>query len=131
MYDIMSAMKTTHDPAPRFSIHSRLRSFKHAFAGLAVLLRTQQNARVHTVATAAVVAAGFAAGLSPAKWIALVFAIAGVWVAEALNTALEFLADAAHPGYHPLVKKAKDLAAAAVLIAATAATAVGIIVFAT
>ena len=52
-----------------------------------------------------------------------------VWSAEALNTALEFLADAAKPEYHPLVKKAKDVAAGAVLIAALGAAVIGALVF--
>lgn len=59
------------------------------------------------------------------------FSIAGVWVAEALNTAIEFLADAAVPQRHPLVGKAKDVAAGGVLIAAVNAVVVGVVVFAT
>jgi diacylglycerol kinase (ATP) len=51
-----------------------------------------------------------------------------VWSAEALNTAFEFLADAASPGYHPLVKHAKDVAAGAVLIAAAGAAIIGLLV---
>ena len=41
-----------------------------------------------------------------------------VWTAEALNTAFEFLADAASPNFHPVVRDAKDVAAGAVLITA-------------
>ena len=48
----------------------------------------------------------------------MVIAIMAVWTAEALNTALEFLADVASPEFHPLVEKAKDVAAGAVLISA-------------
>jgi len=55
-------------------------------------------------------------------------AIALVWVAEAINTALELLADAVNPQPHPLVGQAKDVAAGAVLIAAVAAAGVGLIV---
>jgi len=53
-----------------------------------------------------------------------------VWVAEGLNTALEKLADAAVPQHHELVGKAKDVSAAAVLIAAVIAVAVAIALFA-
>jgi diacylglycerol kinase (ATP) len=52
-----------------------------------------------------------------------------VWTAEALNTAFEFLCDVASPEFHPLVKQAKDVAAAAVLIAAMGATIIGLLVF--
>ena len=60
-------------------------------------------------------------------WVVL--AVVGVWTAEALNTALEFLCDVASPEFHPLVEKSKDVAAGAVLIAALGAVAIGILVF--
>ena len=47
-----------------------------------------------------------------------------------MNTAFEFLADAASPGFHPLVKHAKDVAAGAVLLAAIGAAVIGLLVFA-
>lgn len=111
------------------SLRARLRSFRFAFAGLATLVRTQPNARIHAVATAAVIALGIALRLTFAEWCWVVLAITAVWVAEALNTSLEFLADAACPDIHPLVKQSKDVAAAAVLIGATGAAAVGVLVF--
>ncbi len=52
-----------------------------------------------------------------------------VWTAEALNTALEFLADASHPEFHPLIKKAKDAAAAGVLISALGAVIIATLIF--
>lgn len=51
-----------------------------------------------------------------------------VWSAAAMNTAVEFLADATHLGHRPLIKAAKDAAAGAVLIAALGV--IGILVFA-
>jgi diacylglycerol kinase len=68
-------------------------------------------------------------GIERRDWIVLVFAIALVWVAESLNTAIEFLADAAVPDHHALVKHAKDIAAAAVLLAAGAAVLIGVLLF--
>jgi diacylglycerol kinase (ATP) len=106
-----------------------LRSFAHAFAGLRTFLATQRNARIHAVAAAGAVALGVLADLTRPEWCAIVLAIALVLATEALNTALEFLADAASPDFHPLVKKAKDVAAAAVLIAAAAAVVVGVLIF--
>ena len=55
--------------------------------------------------------------------------ISTVWTAEALNTAFEFLADAASPEFHPLVRDAKDVAAGAVLLTAVGASVIGVIVF--
>ncbi len=111
------------------SLTSRLRSFRFAFAGVATLLRTQPNARIHAVFTLAVIALGVFLRLTAAEWCWMVLAITAVLVAEALNTSLEFLADAACPERHPLVKNAKDVAAAAVLVAAIGAAVIGLLVF--
>ena len=108
---------------------SRLRSFGHAFRGLGVLLRTQRNARIHAVATVLVVAAGALARISPAEWALLALAVACVWAAEALNTAIEFVVDLVSPESHALAAKAKDVAAAAVLVAAIGSLIVGALVF--
>ncbi len=105
------------------------RSFAHAFEGLRTLLATQRNARIHAVAAAGAVMLGVLADLTRPEWGAILLAIALVWVAEALNTALEFLADAAVPDVHPLVKKAKDVAAAGVLVAAVVAAVIGVLIF--
>ena len=109
-------------------LSGRIRSFGFAFQGVGTMLRSQRNAWLHALATVAVVAAGFALGVSGDGWKWLILAMVSVWGAEALNTALEFLADAARPEDHPLVKKAKDVAAGAVLIAAIGAAIIGALV---
>ncbi len=106
-----------------------LRSFKYAGQGLALLLRSQRNARIHALASIAVIGAGFWVGISRMEWCVVVLAIAAVWTAEGLNTASEFLADAVTKEYQPLIKKAKDAAAGAVLITAIGAAVVGMIIF--
>lgn len=110
-------------------LRGRVRSFSHAFRDLKVLLRTQPNARIHAAATILVVAAGAVAGLTTAEWALVVVAMAGVWVTEALNTSIEFLVDLASPEIHPLAAKAKDVAAAAVLLAAIGSAIIGGFVF--
>ena len=94
------------------------------------MLATQHNAWVHAAATLVVVGAGFALGASRSQWVALIVAVMSVWTAEALNTAFEFLCDVAQPEFHPLVEKAKDVAAGAVLVCAVGAVAIGALVFA-
>lgn len=111
-----------------FRIQARLHSVRYALAGLRTLLRTQHNAWIHAAATVLVIGAGLSFGVSLAEWCWLVLAITLVWVAEALNTALEFLADAVTREPHPLIGQAKDLAAAAVLIAAIGALTIGLLV---
>ena len=113
----------------RFSLADRLASFRFAFAGLATLLREQHNTRIHLAATLIVLALGFVWEVSRADWMALLIAIALVWMAEAFNTAVEYLSDAAVPDQHPLIGKAKDVAAAGVLLAAAAAALIGVLVF--
>lgn len=106
-----------------------LQCFKYAFDGIATLLRTQRNARIHCAVTAIVVVAGFLLAISPLEWCAIIICIGGVLMAEALNSAVEFVCDKACPERDPLIKNAKDLGAAAVLLFTFAAIAVGLIIF--
>lgn len=108
-----------------FSLAGRARSFSHAFRGIGVLLARQHNARVHLAATLLVVALAAWLRVSRGEWALLVAAMGLVWMAEALNSAVEELADAVHPGQHPGVGRAKDVAAAGVLLAAVAAAVIG------
>lgn len=100
-----------------------------AIRGIVVVVRTQTSARIQLGVALFVVAAGFFFELDRVEWIAVALSIGMVLAAEAFNTALESLADAVHPEQHPLVGRAKDAAAGAVLLTAIAATAVGFIVF--
>jgi diacylglycerol kinase (ATP) len=109
----------------RFSIAERLRSFTHAFAGFAFILRTQHNAWLHLIATILVVAVGLFFHVSADDWRWLIAAIALVWIAEAVNTAFEHLCDVVSPDFHASVKRSKDIAASAVLLAAIAAALIG------
>lgn len=113
----------------RFSISARIRSFRHALRGIWIALSTQHNAWIHALATIAAVIAGFALRISRGEWLAVVLAIMAVWTAEALNTAFESLCNVASPEFHPLVERAKDVAAGAVLISAIGAAVVGLLVF--
>jgi diacylglycerol kinase (ATP) len=93
------------------------------------MLWTQHNAWVHALATAAVLTAGFTLQISPGEWLAIILAIIAVWTAEALNTAFESLCDVASPEFHPMVERAKNIAAGAVLISAVGAVVIGLLIF--
>ncbi|MBU73022.1 diacylglycerol kinase family protein [Spongiibacter sp.] len=112
-----------------FSLAERARSFRYAFSGLAELLRSQHNARVHLFASLLVVIVGLSLGVTRMEWCALLLAMMLVWIAEALNTALEFLCNLVSPDFHPLIKKSKDVAAASVLISAAGAVVIGVLIF--
>ena len=96
----------------------RRASFGHALRGIRSMLLEEQHAQLHLLATLLVVVLGFALGLGRDDWQSLLLVVALVWLAEGLNTALEHLSDAAVPEHHPLVGKAKDVAAGSVLIVA-------------
>lgn len=118
-----------HPEGKAFQFTGRVRSFRHAIAGIIRMVRCQRNAWIHAAATIVALVAAFLLRVSAADWCWIILAISIVWTAEALNTAFEFLADAASPKFHPLVRDAKDVAAGAVLITAIAAAAIGGIVF--
>jgi len=116
--------------ASAFKFSGRLRSFVYAFRGIRLMLASQHNAWVHAAATVAVIVLGAVVRLSTGEWSLIAIAAVGVWTAEALNTAFEFLCDVASPEFHPMVEKAKDVAAGAVLLAAIGAVIVGVLIFA-
>jgi len=112
-----------------FSIALRIRSFRCAIRGVWVMIQSQQNAWIHAVATVVVAAAGLYFCITPAEWSWVALAIMSVWTAEALNTAVEFLADATKPEFNRLIGDTKDVAAGAVLISAIGAAVIGVLVF--
>lgn len=120
---------TENSEARSFQFTGRIRSFRHAIVGVLRMIRCQHNAWIHAAATLVVLAAAFFLRVSAADWCWIILAISIVWTAEALNTAFEFLADAASPEFHPLVRDAKDVAAGAVLLTAIAAAVIGSLVF--
>jgi diacylglycerol kinase len=104
-------------------------SFRFALRGLMVLLKTQPNAQIHAVITATVLASGWWLGISRTDWICVILAAGSVWAAEGLNTSIEFLTDRVSPEWSTEAARVKDVAAAAVLLAAIAAAVTGCLVF--
>jgi diacylglycerol kinase (ATP) len=112
----------------RFSISACLASFGPAWRGLRWLVAHEVIARIHLVATALVIGLGAVLRVSRADWCWLVAAIGAVWTAEALNTAVEQLADEVNERPRERIGRAKDLAAGAVLAAALGAATIGIVI---
>src|SRR5439155_7855897 len=106
-----------------------LESFNFAFEGFIHVVRTQRNMRIHFLAAEVVLGAGLAIGISKLELIALLLAIAFVFITEMINSALEQAIDVATTSFDPLAKIAKDIAAGAVLIATVNAIAIGYLVF--
>lgn len=108
----------------------RKESFGHAFRGVKTLFNETPNATIHLVMAILAVTLGFIFHISSGEWLAVIIVIGLVLSLEAMNTAIETLADfACDKKIHPLIKIVKDVSAAGVLLAAIAALVVGIIIF--
>ena len=106
-----------------------LESFNFAFEGIIHVLRTQRNMRIHFAVAVVVLVAAVWIGVSKLELIALLLAIAFVFITEMINSAIEQAIDVATTSFDPLAKLAKDVAAGAVLIATVNAVAIGYLVF--
>jgi diacylglycerol kinase (ATP) len=106
------------------------RSFDHAFQGLVWVFRHQRNMRIHLGLSVLVLLAALFFNLSRVELLAVFSAIALVFMAELLNTAIETAIDLMTSEFDPRAKVAKDVAAAGALVAAVYAVLVGYFVFA-
>lgn len=107
---------------------SRATSFRYAFSGWWYVIRTQRNAWIHTLASILVFLIALWLELPLRDWAILLLAVAMVWTAEFMNTAIEAFIDMASPQQNPLAKVSKDVAAAAVLITALASAVIGFLI---
>jgi len=110
------------------SNRSILWSFNYAISGVVYALRTQRNMRIHVAAALATLIAALVLQVGTVGLVAIVFAISLVFVTELANTAIEAAVDVATTTYDPLAKVAKDVAAGAVLVAATNALVIAYLV---
>ena len=112
-----------------FTFRKRFASFKYAFHGIWLLLRYEHSAWLHSLIGVCTITAGFLLKISTAEWFSVIIVCGCVLAAEALNTAVERLADVVSPEYSEAIKQIKDLAAGGVLLMAIAAAVIGIIIF--
>lgn len=110
------------------SKRSVLWSFNFAIEGVVYALRTQRNMRIHVAAAVVALIGALVLHVEGLGVAAIVFAISLVIVTELVNTAVEATVDLATETYDPLAKTAKDVAAGAVLIAATNAVVIAFLV---
>jgi diacylglycerol kinase len=113
----------------KFSLKSRLQSFRFALNGLRSLLKYEHNSRIHSIASIAVLILGLLMKIDLTEWSLLIIVIGMVFITELLNSSLESFADSLKPEWNEMIGKAKDYSAAAVLIAAIISLVVGIIIF--
>lgn len=110
-------------------LRSRIKAFGYAISGWWYVIRTQRNAWIHAVVSISVILISFVLHIPPTSWAVILLAIALVWIAEFLNTALEAVVDlASNHQQHELARLGKDVGAAAVLIAAISSVIIGLLV---
>lgn len=106
-----------------------IHSFKYAIHGIYLLFSREKNAQIHLLVALLVTGLGIWLKLSDQEWICLIIVICLVFVTEAINTAIEKLADMISTDINTDIKQIKDLTAGAVLISAIVAVIVGLIIF--
>ncbi len=103
-------------------------SFRYAMEGLWYVLRAERNARIHLIMAVLVILVGAWLQLSAIEWVLMIAAIALVFAGEMLNTVVELTIDLITPERNSLAKRAKDVAAGAILVAAVAAAVMGLLI---
>jgi len=116
-------MSTDQEPA------KRIVSFKHAIDGILIALKEEPNLKIHFLIASIVIIAGFYFGITKPEWIIIALLIGLIFSIELINTSIEEIVDAFTKAHHPGAKKAKDVAAGAVLIATITSIIVGIMIF--
>ncbi len=111
------------------TIAGRWQSLNHAFAGIALFIRREANAKIHLAATLLLIAAIALFPLSIVEIGLLLIITACVWAAELFNTSIEAIMDHLSPGRQLAVKHIKDISAGAVLVLSIAAFLLALIIF--
>ena len=104
-------------------------SFRYALRGFRYALQSERNLRIHSCTAMLVLLLSAWLRLTKIEWLLIILAIALVFIAEMFNTVVELMIDLITTEQSPLARRAKDIAAGAVLVAALTATAVGCAVF--
>lgn len=110
-------------------IKGRFKSVGFAVKGAFKLITTEHSVMVQSSLAVLMIIAGFYFGISREEWMMQILAFGLVLSVEALNTAVEKIADFIHPEFHNKIGFIKDIAAGGVMFAAMAAVAVGLLIY--
>lgn len=113
----------------KFSWRTRSKSALYALNGLKTLFKEEHNSRIHTGITIVVVIAGFLLHISATEWMIIAILVALVFGLEIMNSSVENLCDHVTPEKNEMIRKVKDLAAAAVFFASVISVICGAIIF--
>jgi diacylglycerol kinase (ATP) len=112
-----------------FSLAARRKSFIYALRGISFFFNSEHNSILHLAGTIVVITLLLVFPVSHTEAAILILAVGFVWVAEIFNTCVEKIMDFISEERRPQIKYIKDLAAAAVLVAAFTAVITGLLVF--
>ncbi len=107
----------------------QLKSFGCAIKGFFGAVCSEGHLRFHLVAAVYVLVLSSFYNFSAAQWAVLIILIALVIAAELVNTAIEDTCDAVTTEQNEHIRRAKDMAAGAVLVLSIAAAAIAVIFF--
>lgn len=105
-----------------------LDSFRYAFEGVLTVFQEEKNMRSHVLSTIGIIFISLFLSLTTREWLWVLLVCFLVLVMEIWNTVVENLVDLVSPDYHPLAKKVKDMAAAAVLFTSFFSMVIGSII---
>ena len=110
-------------------IINRVKSLGYAYKGACHLLKTEASIQAQFAIGILMTVAGFYFQLSTTEWIIQILVIGSIMTIEAINTAIEEIADFIHPDFHKKIGLIKDMAAGAVFIFAIAAIIIGLLIY--
>ena len=107
----------------------RIKSMGFAVKGAYKLITTEHSVMVQSSLAVLMIIAGFYFDIERYEWMMQILVFGLVLSIEGLNTAVEKIADFIHPEFHDRIGFIKDIAAGAVMFAALAAIAVGMLIY--
>jgi len=116
-------------PTKKGFIKGRLQGMLYAFKGIKILVTTEDSIKAQLCIGLFAVILGFIYNISLTEWMLQITVSGLVLVAEALNTAIEKVADFIHPNHHKEIGTIKDVAAGAAAFAAIISLIVGSIIY--
>ena len=110
-------------------ILGRLKSTIYATKGLWILVTTEHSFMFHGSISILLLVLGYFNDLTLTQWGFQILVVVLVMVAEALNTAIEKLADHIEPNAHKTIEIIKDVGAGAVLVGLIAEVAIVALIY--
>lgn len=112
-----------------FKNQSFAESVANALRGIRISIGSERNIKMQLTIMVLLIILGFLLKFSAMDWIIIILTSVIVLAVEMINTAIEFTVDMVSQGkYHPLAKKAKDIAAGAVLMISMGSVVIGAII---